>query len=366
MQVGNTIPSREAAAKNRETIAAAHPGLLKLARGPILATFSALAVILGGSFASVQAAERSLPGDTLYMLKLVTEQTRLAFTSSKPNKVKLKAEFTNRRVDDLKTVIHLPEQEPGKKEARVRAAADIIKQDLDTIKEQLDEVQKEGPAVREVAETAKAVEKGVTEVAKKLKEVKSELIDEVKTPEVKKKMNEAHAQATDVGMKALEVLVGVRNEEDAKEVVTDEEIGASISLHQEAAKEAVAKAFELVAAGTVTTTTTGDEGVERTSSTESGLNLANDAKTALEEVQSLMDEDRVDEAVGKLKEASVKSFLAQSQAEDEHTTTMDTEVVAEGDEESSTVSEQMDSSEGGEMVEGEQQATSTEAEASDG
>lgn len=316
MQVGNTIPSAEAAAKNRETIAAAHPSFLKLARGPILAVLSAFVVLLGGSFASVRAAEGALPGDALYMLKLVTEQTRLALTSSKPGKVMLKVEFTKRRVEDLKTVVKMPESDPVKKGERVSAAADIIKQDLNTIKEQLDEVQKQEPGRREIAETAKVVEKEVAEVAMKLNEAKSELLDGMNTPEVNKKMSEAHAQAADVGIRALEVLMGVRNDDDAKDVVSEEEIDASITLHQEVAKSAVAKAFELSGTMSVTTTVSNSDGSASTS-TESGFNLAKDAEGALKELQTLIDEDRVDEAVGKLKEASAKSFLAQSQAEDE-------------------------------------------------
>jgi hypothetical protein len=354
MQVKNTIPSAEAAAKNRETFAAAHPSFLKLARGPVLVVMAVFLVLTGGSFASVRAAEHALPGDALYMLKLVTEQTRLALTSSKPNKVKLKVEFTKRRVEELNTVVRMPEADSEKKGERVSAAADIIKQDLNTIKEQLDEVQKKEPGRREVAETAKVVEKEVTEVAQKLKEAKSEL--EVKTPEVTKKMSEAHAQAADVGLKALEVLMGVRNDEDAKEVVSEEEIGASISVHKEVAKEAVAEAFELAGTISVTTTTRngGEEHTSVSTSTESGFLLAKDAEYALNEVQSLIDEDRVDEAVDKLKEASAKSFLAQSQAEDAAGESGAGQI-ADGDAEPS------DSAQTGGDAEGTQQSTGTHA-----
>lgn len=312
MQVRNTIPSAEAANKNRETIAAAHPSFMQLAKGPVLVVGSIVLIVLGGSFASVRAAEHSLPGDALYLLKLVTEQTRLAFTSSKPNKVKLKVAFTKRRVEDMKTVMAAEDPE---KDVRVGKAADILKQDLNTIKEQLDEVHKQEQERREVAETTKVVEKEVAEVVKKLKEAKTDIGQTGSTTEVKKKVSDAQAQAADVGITALELLVEVQKEPDASGVVSEEDIDASLAQQKEAVAEVVAEALQLM--GSATSTETDEQGASTSSSTDSGAQLVKDAEETLLEVQSLIDEDRVDEAVHKLKEASVKSFLAQSQVEEE-------------------------------------------------
>jgi hypothetical protein len=310
MQVENTIPSAEAAAKNRDTIAAAHPSLLKLARGPVLVVLSAFVVLLGGSFASVRAAESALPGDTLYMLKLITEQTRLVLTSSKPSKVVLKVEFTMRRVEDLKTIIEAPDDEITERDERVSRVTDILKQDFNTLKEQLEDVQNEDVAV-ETAEAAKLVDKELAEVVKALDDAKEDVSSEVIID-----IMDAQAGAADAGIKALEVLIEAVKDDEAKDVMSDEEIGESLTIHAGVAADAIADALELSESSTGTSTIE-QAGEGASSSTESGLELAKDAEDALEEVQLLIDEDRIDEAIDKLKEASAISFLAQSQTEEE-------------------------------------------------
>jgi gas vesicle protein len=314
MQVRNSMPTPEAAQKNRATIAAAYPSLLKLARGPVLAVIAIVAVLLGGSLASVRAADRSLPGDALYALKLVTEQTRIALAHTASGKVKLKAEFTKGRVEDLKFIVAEPVSD---KEARVSKTADMLKQDLHTLKEQLTEVQNESdPRVaREVAETVKALDRDAVEAMKTLKETKKGEY----AADVKRKVADAEAQAADVGLKALEMLVGVRNEDSTKDVVSDDEIGASLTQHAAVARETVQEA--LTFANTVSSSTTvaqpPDAGVA--TSSVSGLTLANDAQNALNEVQLLLEGNMINEAIGKLREASTKSFLAQTAAQQEAT-----------------------------------------------
>ncbi len=311
MQVRNSMPTPEAAQKNRATIAAAYPSLMKLARGPVLAVVLIIAVLLGGSLVSVRAADRSLPGDALYALKLVTEQTRIALESTTSGKVKLKAEYTKRRVEDLRYIVTEPVSD---KEVRISKAADILKQDLHTLKEQLTEVQNASdPTVaREVAETVKALDKDAVEAIKTLKETKKGEF----AADVIQKVADAEAQAADVGIKALEVLVDVRDEEEAKDVVTDDEIDASLSEHAAFAQETLQEVLTL--ANTVPTSTTivqVDTGV--TTSSVSGVTLANDAQDALNEVQQLLEENKLNEAIDKLREASTKSFLAQTTTQQE-------------------------------------------------
>jgi hypothetical protein len=309
MQVGNTMPSAETAAKNRETVAAAHPGLLKLARGPALVVLSIIFVLLGGSFASVRASDDSLPGDALYMIKLVSEQTQLALASSKPEKVRLKVAFTKRRVEDLKTVVEMDEPDQSKKEERVSKAADILKQDLHTLKQQLADVSggaQTDEDARQVAETVKQLDRETVGVLKTLEQTKKEGFG----PEVKQKVADAQAQASDVGIKALEMLVEARKSEQTGDVVSEEEIGASLAEHAQAAKDSVAEI--LLTAPAASTSSQAEAG--SSTSTDAGLILAKDAENALAEMDALLLENRTAEAIAKLKEASTKSFLAQSEA----------------------------------------------------
>lgn len=309
MQVRNTIATPEVAAKNRRFIAMAYPSLLRVVRAPALVALSVIAVVFGGSLASVRAADQSLPGDALFMLKLVTEQTRIAFEKSKVGKVKLKVEFTKRRANELKTIVTTP---VSNKEARVNKAADILKQDLHTLKEQLKDVKDDVTAKNDdaVVEAAKVVEKETVEVVKTLKETSK---DEL-TSDAKMKMADAEAQAADVGIQAVEVLVTANAADGQK--VTSEELAITISQHVQVVQTTVdsilqdsaSSSLAMFASSTESTTST----LMSASTTDA---MAKDAAVTLQQVQVLMGESNPTEAITKLKEASTKTFLAQTEVQ---------------------------------------------------
>lgn len=58
-------------------------------------------VILGAGTGVVAASSNSLPGDTLYSVKLAAEEVQMAFTFSDTAEAELLAEFASRRVDEL-------------------------------------------------------------------------------------------------------------------------------------------------------------------------------------------------------------------------------------------------------------------------
>ncbi len=291
MQVKNTMPSAETEAIRRRLpiFAPLTARVMRTLRGPAVATLSISTVVLGGSIASVSAAENAIPGDTLYTVKLVTEQARLALASTKQDKVKLKAEFTIRRVAELKTIVSTP---VSKKEERASQAADILKRDLDTLKQQLADVQVDSSG-SDVADIAKTVDKNAVEVVKALNETKDGF-----SPEVKEKVVAAQVQAADVGIKALEALVDV-HADAGNTSVSDSDIGSSLAAHAEVAAVTVAATKALV--GSVTST----------------RELTQDAEASLNAVQQLVDDNRLDEAVGMIKDATTKSFTAQQQAEEQ-------------------------------------------------
>jgi hypothetical protein len=177
--------------------------LPQIVRGPVMATIAIFVAALGGSVASVSAAERSLPGDFLYSLKLATEQARLAFTTTKEDKLKLKLEFTGRRGDELESVA---KSDAPEKPVRVVQAAEILKRDLNTVKKQLDDV-KTDASPKKVVEVAKLVDQATGKIVQKLQETKSDI-----PAEAKGKITEAQAAAADTGVKALEVLVETHQE----------------------------------------------------------------------------------------------------------------------------------------------------------
>jgi len=309
MQVRNTIATPEVAAKNRRFIAMAYPSLLRVVRAPALVVLSVIAVVFGGSLASVRAADQSLPGDALFMLKLVTEQTRIAFEKSKVGKVKLKVEFTKRRANELKTIVTTP---VSNKEERVNKAADILKQDLHTLKEQLRDVKDDATAKNNdaVVEAAKVVEKETVEVVKTLKETSK---DEL-TSDAKMKMADAEAQAADVGIQAVEVLVTANAADGQK--VTSEELAITISQHMQVVQTTVDSILQDSASSSLTMFASSTESTTSTLMNASTTDaMAKDAAVTLQQVQVLMGESNPAEAITKLKEASTKTFLAQTEVQ---------------------------------------------------
>ncbi len=314
MQVQNTMPSVRTAAIRRRLpmFAPLYARLARVMRGPALATFSITSVVLGGSIVSVSAAERAIPGDTLYSVKLVTEQARIALAGTKQDKVKLKAEFTKRRVAELKTIVTTPVSKRGE---RAVQAVDILKRDLDTLKQQLADAQ-QGSSGSDAADVARTVDQNTVEVVKALNETKKEL-----PPEAKEKVAAAQAQAADVGLKALEALVNVRqNEGDS--AVSAEDIDSSLAAHSEMASAMLTETKAL--AGGATAVSTAGGGATTTvivvpplaaGTSTAAIKLAQDAEQALGAVSQLVQENKLDEAVGLIKDATAKSFTAQKQVE---------------------------------------------------
>ncbi|MCL4732968.1 hypothetical protein KJZ71_04170 [Patescibacteria group bacterium] len=298
MQVRNSIPSADVAAKNR-ILAQTGSRMLKIIRGPVLSFTAILAALLGGSLVSVSAAERSLPGDSLYALKLVTEQARLALTTEQSARMKLKVEFTKRRVEELRTIATTP---VSKKDERAAKAAEILKQDLNTLKQQLENAKTSG-TTKELADAVKVVEKETVQVVKTLTETKKELGGDVQLT-----VSDAQASAADIGIQALQALVDVQGSDEGG--VTDEGLEASLAAHAEVAKNVAANTMELAAqseASTASSTTS--------VTSTSAIALAKNVEAMLFEAQQLLLDGKSAEAIQKIKEASLQSFLAQKQME---------------------------------------------------
>lgn len=315
MQAKNAMPTEEIAARDREPlIVALFNRTVETVRGPVLAAMSVAVVVLGGSIASVSASDESLPGDVLYPVKLVTEQARLVFTPTS-GKVRLKGEFTQRRVNELKAVA--ADTADPKKDERVGKAADALKSDLDTLRRQLSDVQEKSNAGN-TAEAAKIVDKQAVEVAKTLSETTEGL-----SPETKEKVNAAKAQAVDVGIRALEVLVE-SNGASGGDGISDADIAASVIAHTEIARETVANAKASVTLNASSTQLSIMIPVNQSSSTKSAtsttaLQLVQDSEASLATLQGLLEGKQFDQVVNVLKDATLKSLTVQKQVAQQDT-----------------------------------------------
>ena len=65
-----------------------------------LAAILALAILFGGAWGTVYAAQDSLPGDFLYSVKLFDENIRLTFAGSTESRIELLKQYSDRRVDE--------------------------------------------------------------------------------------------------------------------------------------------------------------------------------------------------------------------------------------------------------------------------
>jgi len=221
MQVANTIPTNRVSRIERLREVVRHFFTVNfggLVRKPLMAALSILVVAMGGSIMSVSAAERSLPGDFLYGLKLATEQARLAWVSTKEDKLKLKTEFTGRRVNELKEVAtHV------KSDARVQQVAEILKSDLNTLKEQLGDMKNDATSEDAVA-AAKLVDQKTNEVITTLQGTKTDM-----SPETKAKVTEAQSVAAETSVRAIEVLV--EKNQESNDLVPVADVTEAIQNH---------------------------------------------------------------------------------------------------------------------------------------
>lgn len=267
--------------------------VLQLVRGPVVAVVSIIIVALGGSIASVSASERSLPGDLLYPIKIVAEQTRLVFTTNKSSKLKLKTEFVERRVSEIKTVAA---SDDNQKPEKVKAAAENIKRDLNTVKNQLQEVK--SVSTKDSVEAAKLVDKKSVEIAKELKDVK-----EGTTGEVKKTVAEAEVAAVNTSVKAVEVLIEAKKNPEVEEHVSDEELTQSIKDKVENLEKGIAATAEKLNVDVGSTGTATSSTVVTATTTTEGTQPIEAATESLNEAKALLQENKLDEVPDKLIEA---------------------------------------------------------------
>lgn len=304
LQVRNTLPTRPVAMPARAKLMMKHlvpERLMNLMRAPVLAILSVMVTVFGGSIVSVSASSRSIPGDFLYPIKIAAEQTRLAFTSGKVDRLMLKSEFVDRRVDEIKS---LATTSNPAQPARMKQAAEDLKRDLNTVKLQLSEVKSE--VTPETADAIKSVDKQSEQIVEDLKLVRNDAPEEVKNS-----LSEAESAAVHTGVTAFELLLDASNDPDSQWVVSEADIRESITnkvdsisatLSDSADKLHLVSASSTILPNYVYATGTEDNLLQGMTSTTVGqLNIAS---STLQEARVLLDENKLGEMSDKLLEAA--------------------------------------------------------------
>lgn len=208
-------------------------------RGPVMAVLSVIGMVLGGSLASVSAAERSVPGDILYPVKLAAEQARLLMETEQPKKLQLKTEFVGRRAEEVKKIAKITNT--AKRSERIKEAADIMKKDLDTIKTELHAVAASETAAKAV-EAAKGIDKMGDQVAQAVKEVKDLVPDDAKAEVI-----EVQAAAVTASIRAVQVMIEKREDPTAQQVISSDDLKRSVSEKVQGLEEGIAVATKKMA-----------------------------------------------------------------------------------------------------------------------
>ncbi len=169
-------------------------------------------LVFGAAMGSWAASYDSLPGDTLYGLKMVAEKAQLTFTPG-DSKVSLQAELAGRRLDEIAKIAE--QTDVDNKEERTMQAVANFQEHVKAVKNTLENMDEGGKAV----ETAQLVDRKTTEFATALDKAKENASDAVKT-----EVDKASSLVTDTGIKAIEVIVK-QSEQSAVPMDKDEMAG---------------------------------------------------------------------------------------------------------------------------------------------
>lgn len=282
--------------------------LVETIRGPVMAVLSVFGVVLGGSLASVSAAERSIPGDLLYPVKLATEQARIFMEKEPPNQLKLKVEFVERRGEEIK---ELAKTGTPKNTARLKEATDSLKQDLDAVKLQLHTVGIESSAPKAV-EVAKDLDEKSGRLVQTLKEVK-----EVVPEEVKSNVTEVQVAAVNAGLKAVQILIDKHDDPGVVQVVSSDDLKRVVSGHVDGLAQGIADSTKKVEEATSAASSSRASALDPISIASASSSAAvqaellkqpldqlKQAQASLEEMRQLLEKDQFGMLKDKLGEAA--------------------------------------------------------------
>lgn len=115
-----------------------------------------LALVLVSSFGSVSASKNALPGDTLYPVKLTAENLKYSLTFSGEKKAKLAMSLVEERINELKIVVDL---EDNNKQEKIASASESIKNTLAKVKDRVEEINRTAGGDKNILATTQEIDK---------------------------------------------------------------------------------------------------------------------------------------------------------------------------------------------------------------
>ena len=168
---------------------------------PAGALFSLSLLVLSSGIFTVSASQGTLPGDTLYSIKLATERFQRVLTTNEQEKAKLEISFAGKRIEELERIVNDPAVNEAEKHEQVAVVITKFQENLTSAQETLEGI-KDAGEVSETVALAQVIDENVSEYKDTLEEVANDVPEEVKGV-----VEEAASNADEKGDAALAVIV---------------------------------------------------------------------------------------------------------------------------------------------------------------
>ncbi len=150
---------------------------------PLLASFLILSLISYSSVVTVQAAKASLPGDTLYQVKLGIEDVQVGLVFSEEKKAELEVEFAGNRLEEVQEIILL-DQSKEETNQLISQAMERFNDDLGSVQDRLVKIEEEEASEETVLEISKLVNDKTNELTDNLLEIREKIVENESIVEV--------------------------------------------------------------------------------------------------------------------------------------------------------------------------------------
>ncbi|MEK7211597.1 MAG: DUF5667 domain-containing protein [Patescibacteria group bacterium] len=262
---------------------------------PALVVFLAFGVITSGWIASVSASLNSLPGDTLYSLKIATEKAQLVFVSG-DNEARLQVELAGRRMEEVSKISE--NQMPNKEQLIGMAVANFNEQ-MGSVKESFEEIKITESAVK-VTEVAKIIDRKSAEYREALVKTETHL-----SPAAQTQVNEAKQLVDDAGISAVAAIV--QNHLDDKTISTEQEVAQKVQEKLTTVTNAVADVSAKI-------NTASEQKTTEAGAAQPAQDAALQATATLEQAKAFLENNDVGAAIAKIAEVSTLAKEAASVA----------------------------------------------------
>ena len=182
-----------------------------------------LSFSVASSFA-VNAAFYSLPGEPLYRMKLVLEKAQLAITPSESDKVQLKIEFAQKRVEEFDKIVSQTDVTPEVKTEQIHLVMKELQKNVGSVKEHVDkntasDKNVSGSDLEKTLQMAIAINSKTEELAKSLDEKIGGLTESEKV-EVQSDLNQTVESVQQISLSAQELIKESQPNQEADEPQT--------------------------------------------------------------------------------------------------------------------------------------------------